>query len=734
MLTVVHDAEDANDSDTPGRSLLDEIVRDGARQMLAAALQAEVAAYVAQYADQLDENGHRLVVRNGYHQPREVLTAAGAVQVKAPRVNDKRVDPDTGERKRLSSAILPAWARKSAQMSEVLPLLYLHGLSTSDFTPALEQFLGSGAGLSATTITRLTAQWQDEARAFAARDLSGTDYVYLWVDGIHLKVRLDQEKLCLLVMLGVRADGRKELVAITDGYRESTESWADLLRDCKRRGMTLPESTPTQFSCCGVQFLYGTVPGGVVGALVVPAAVDDANPGAGEDSHGVGVVVSARAGSVVDVGCPSALVSAVVSEGGQCSAEAFVACPAEVHGVLFAGRFGDGSDPGQGGHGVGTVVGCTGVAPLGEHLGGVDLTRPWQRREDLGVRVLPEAGDDGSVEGLACAVERLDDADEGQHDVADGDSQDGIGGACGCAAQPGQQFFDWSSTGIGMLDKERSQAFLSESSGAGRGGIATQERQADWRFDVGEDRFGARPVIIEQGAELVGGRHPHGDNVVAGADHRAQRLGRRTVRGCGAQSMVAQAQVFGDHQGVTGIRLGAGDDFAVPPRFDGVRGYRDDRVAGFEQQVDQPPIGSFDPDVHIGGIAELGQFANQCGDAIGSMVNHELRQYLSHCGQHAHGMSGGSPVQPDVDDFCGFLGQRISSRWQRRRGEGVDHRTVTNWRSAARLPDAGLRLREGRGRRCHAGPLRATAPGRHLGPRRVPSTNTHQASAIRMVP
>lgn len=239
MLTVVHDAEEANGGEA-GRSLLDEIVRDGARQMLAAALQAEVAAYVAAFADQLDENGHRLVVRNGYHQPREVLTAAGAVQVKAPRVNDRRVDPDSLERQRFSSAILPAWARKSPQMGEVLPLLYLHGLSTSDFGPALEQFLDSGAGLSATTITRLTAQWQDEARTFAARDLSGSDYVYLWVDGIHLKVRLDQEKLCLLVMLGVRADGRKELVAITDGYRESTESWADLLRDCRRRGMTAP--------------------------------------------------------------------------------------------------------------------------------------------------------------------------------------------------------------------------------------------------------------------------------------------------------------------------------------------------------------------------------------------------------------------------------------------------------------------------------------------------------------
>ena len=239
MLTVVHDAEEANGGEA-GRSLLDEIVRDGARKMLAAALKAEVAAYVAAFADQLDENGHRLVVRNGYHQPREVLTAAGAVEVKAPRVNDRRVDPDSGQRQRFSSAILPAWARKSPQMSEVLPLLYLHGLSTSDFGPALEQFLGSGAGLSASTITRLTAQWQDEAAAFGRRDLSGTDYVYLWVDGIHLKVRLDQEKLCLLVMLGVRADGRKELVAITDGYRESTESWADLLRDCKRRGMTAP--------------------------------------------------------------------------------------------------------------------------------------------------------------------------------------------------------------------------------------------------------------------------------------------------------------------------------------------------------------------------------------------------------------------------------------------------------------------------------------------------------------
>ena len=162
MLKIVQDAEAAVEN-TSERSLLDEIVRDGARQMLAAALQAEVAAYIEAFADQLDENGHRLVVRNGYHAEREVTTAAGAVPVRAPRVNDKRAAPVTGERSRFSSAILPAWARKSPRVAEVLPLLYLHGLSTSDFGPALAQFLGTSHGLSAATITRLTRDWQDEA-------------------------------------------------------------------------------------------------------------------------------------------------------------------------------------------------------------------------------------------------------------------------------------------------------------------------------------------------------------------------------------------------------------------------------------------------------------------------------------------------------------------------------------------------------------------------------------------
>ena len=126
------------------------------------------------------------------------------------------------------------------KITEVLPLLYLHGLSSGDFVPALGQFLGSAAGLSAPVITRLTETWKAEQRIFAARDLSGADYVYLWADGIHVNIRLEEHKLCLLVMIGVRADGRKELIALADGYRESTESWADLLRDCARRGMRAP--------------------------------------------------------------------------------------------------------------------------------------------------------------------------------------------------------------------------------------------------------------------------------------------------------------------------------------------------------------------------------------------------------------------------------------------------------------------------------------------------------------
>jgi transposase-like protein len=154
-----------------------------------------------------------------------------------PRVNDKRTGPATGERQRFCSAIVPPWARKTPKITEVLPLLYLHGLSSGDFVPALGQFLGSAAGLSPAVITRLTETWKGEQRAFPQRDLSGVDYVYLWADGIHVNIRLEEHKLCLLVLIGVRADGRKELIALADGYRESAESWADLLRGCARRGM-----------------------------------------------------------------------------------------------------------------------------------------------------------------------------------------------------------------------------------------------------------------------------------------------------------------------------------------------------------------------------------------------------------------------------------------------------------------------------------------------------------------
>ena len=236
MLTVVTD-DDARAELTAG---LDEIVREGARRMLAAALEAEVDAYIEAMAGELSDRGRRLVVRNGHAEPRTITTAAGGIEIEAPRVDDRRIDPDTGERLRFRSAIVPPWCRKSPKVAEVLPLMYLHGMSSGDFAPALGEFFGSAAGLSASVITRLTRQWQDERAAFARRDLSGVDYVYVWADGIHFNVRLEEERLCALVIVGVRADGTKELVAIEDGYRESTESWADVLRDLKRRGMRAP--------------------------------------------------------------------------------------------------------------------------------------------------------------------------------------------------------------------------------------------------------------------------------------------------------------------------------------------------------------------------------------------------------------------------------------------------------------------------------------------------------------
>jgi transposase-like protein len=237
MLRVVTD-EPRREHTVP--SVLDEIVREGARRMLAAALEAEVDAYVETRADERDERGRRLVVRNGHAEPRMITTGAGPIEIETPGVNDKRVDEGTGERCRFRSSIIPPWCRKSPKVAEVLPLMYLHGMSTGDFVPALEEFFGSAAGLSSSVIVRLTKQWQAERDAFMRRDLSGVDYVYVWVDGIHFNIRLEEERLCTLVVVGVRADGSKELVAIGDGYRESTESWADLLRDLRHRAMRAP--------------------------------------------------------------------------------------------------------------------------------------------------------------------------------------------------------------------------------------------------------------------------------------------------------------------------------------------------------------------------------------------------------------------------------------------------------------------------------------------------------------
>jgi putative transposase len=222
---------------------LDELACEGARRMIAAALEAEVEQYVASFVDAVDEDGKRLVVRNGRAQERGLTVGSGTMRLRAPRVNDKRVDEQTGERQKFSSRILPAYARRSPKVSDVLPVLYLHGLSTGDFGPALRDLLGEDAsGLSASSISRLTEQWQADHAAFRACSLRFHRYAYLFIDGVHMSVRLgEDDRLCLLVVIGVREDGRKELLAVEDGYRESADSWAAVLRDLKDRGLNAPK-------------------------------------------------------------------------------------------------------------------------------------------------------------------------------------------------------------------------------------------------------------------------------------------------------------------------------------------------------------------------------------------------------------------------------------------------------------------------------------------------------------
>jgi len=221
---------------------LDELAREGARRMIATALRAEADEYVERFADERGDDGKRLVVRNGRARERSVTVGSGTVAIQAPRVNDRRVDEETGERQKFSSKILPAYARRSPKVNDVLPVLYLRGLSTGDFRPALEQLLGEdAAGLSPSTISRLCKDWEAEHERFRTRSLRFHCYAYLFVDGVHVSVRLgEDDRLCLLVVIGVREDGVKELLAVEDGYRESTESWAGVMRDLKRRGLNEP--------------------------------------------------------------------------------------------------------------------------------------------------------------------------------------------------------------------------------------------------------------------------------------------------------------------------------------------------------------------------------------------------------------------------------------------------------------------------------------------------------------
>ena len=219
------------------QDVLTEILREGAQKMLATAIEAEVDAYVEQHADQRGTNGHRLVVRNGHKDERAIQTGIGPVNVRQPRVDDQRKD-ENGERVRFTSKILPPYLRKTKSIEELIPWLYLKGVSTGDFSEALQALLGKDApGLSATTIVRLKEVWRKDYESWSKRSLADKRYVYFWADGIHFNIRLEEERQCILVVMGATPEGKKELVAIADGYRESEQSWKELLLDVKARGL-----------------------------------------------------------------------------------------------------------------------------------------------------------------------------------------------------------------------------------------------------------------------------------------------------------------------------------------------------------------------------------------------------------------------------------------------------------------------------------------------------------------
>jgi len=217
--------------------VLTDVLRQGATQLLAQAIQAEVAAYLDAHAYLRDEAGRQQVVRNGSLPQRTILTGIGPVQIKQPRVQDRR---PADQREKFTSTILPPYLRKTKSIEELIPWLYLKGISSGDFVEALAALLGPQAkGLSATTVTRLKAVWQQEYEAWGKRSLVGKHYVYVWADGVHFNIRLEQDRQCILVLLGATADGKKELIALSDGYRESEQSWKALLLECQARGLSV---------------------------------------------------------------------------------------------------------------------------------------------------------------------------------------------------------------------------------------------------------------------------------------------------------------------------------------------------------------------------------------------------------------------------------------------------------------------------------------------------------------
>lgn len=240
----------------PSRDVLTEVLRAGAQDLLAQAIDAEVAAWIDRHAELVDDAGRRQVVRNGHHPGRAILTGVGPVNVKQPRVLDRRIagTNDVGQAidaagqpvERFRSSILPPYLRKTKSVEDLIPWLYLKGVSTGDFREALQSLVGpDAAGLSATTITRLVSTWQQDYTAWRERTLHDKCYVYVWPDGIHFNIRLDEHRQCILVLMGATADGRKELIAVADGYRESEQSWRELLLDCKQRGLVVDPKLAT---------------------------------------------------------------------------------------------------------------------------------------------------------------------------------------------------------------------------------------------------------------------------------------------------------------------------------------------------------------------------------------------------------------------------------------------------------------------------------------------------------